>query len=143
MPERHHVEEDPFFRATMLAFAVLMPVLAIVLYVVTAIQPPVSGPKPRRAYWDADALYPDTHPAYRTLDPSDRSDGGGAGGDGDTGFGILDVCQCLPSDPAQHRAVVHAAGDCVQCQTRPHVRRGGDAGIRGGGSGVVAVPMLL
>ncbi len=41
MPERHHVEEDPFFRVTMLAFAVLMPVLAIVLYVVTAIQPPV------------------------------------------------------------------------------------------------------
>ena len=41
MPERHHVEEDPFFRVTMLAFAVLMPVLAIVLYVVNAIQPPV------------------------------------------------------------------------------------------------------
>lgn len=41
MPERYRVEEDPFFRLTLLVFSVIMPIFALILYIITAVQPPV------------------------------------------------------------------------------------------------------
>ena len=120
MPERHHVEEDPLFRVTLRAFAVLMPVQAIVLYVVTAIQPPV---------WITAAVVSSVLSlvAGRYLDRSRV-----------VRIGMRTLYILIPI-----LLIVLSILLIVQCQTRPHVRRGGDAGIRGGGSGVVAVPMLL
>ena len=41
MAERPRVEEDSFFRVTMLVFSVIVPIMAWILYIYAAIQPVV------------------------------------------------------------------------------------------------------
>ena len=41
MAERPHVEEDSFFRVTLLVFSVIVPVMALILYISSAVRPAV------------------------------------------------------------------------------------------------------